>query len=121
MATGKGGKKDPQSQAKESVQGNVIKASHIKKMLKKTTKLRVSKDACKAVSAVLIYIISEIMDGARNIANADGKKKILPKHVNFAISKDSELDHIGHNWMIKNGGVKSNLLPQDIGSKKNKD
>jgi histone H2A len=72
------------------------------------------------VSAVVIYIISEIMDGARNTANADGKKKILPKHINNAITKDIELNHIGHNWIIKSGGVKSNLLPQDLG-KKNKD
>lgn len=119
MASGKGGKKDPQSQSRGEFHGSVVKSSHIKKILKRTTKLRVSKDACKAVAAVVIYIISEIMDGARNTANADGKKKILPKHINNAITKDVELNHIGHNWIIKSGGVKSNLLPQDLSSKKN--
>lgn len=119
MASGKGGKKDPQSQTHDAEAGssNVFKSSQIKKILKNCSKQRISKDACKAVSAVLIYIMSEIMDGARNTANADGKKKILPKHINSAICKDVELNHIGHNWIIKSGGVKSNLLPQDVNKK----
>ena len=119
MASGKGGKKDPQSQSHmdDNSSAGVFKSSQIKKILKNCSKQRISKDSFKEVSAVLIYIMSEIMDGARNTANADGKKKILPKHINSAICKDVELNHIGHNWIIKSGGVKSGALPQEMSKK----
>lgn len=86
-------------------------------ILKNCSKRRISKETCEAVSAVLIYIMNEIMDGARNTANAVATKKISPKLINNAICKDVELNRIGHNWIIKSGNVKSNLLPHDVGRK----
>ncbi|EQB61208.1 histone h2a [Vairimorpha apis BRL 01] len=121
MASGKGGKKDPQSSTKDTIyHGNVVKSSHVKKILKDCSKQRISKDACKAVSTALIYILGEIMDGAKNAANADHKRKIIPKHINSSICNDVELNHIGHNWIIKSGGVKGNLATQET-TKKNMD
>jgi histone H2A len=113
------GKADPQTIAKaEHGAGNPIKLSQIKRIMKDKTRMRISKPALISVSTVLIYLIGEITEGAKNVASTDGKKKILPRHINNAIYNDSELNFIGHDWLIKNGGMKSNIISGEISSKK---
>lgn len=115
MAQGKGGKADPHVMGKDDEQHkNIVKLSQIKRIMKDETRMRVSRDALKVVSAGMVYIISEIIDGSRNVANTDGKKKIMPKHINSAIYNDTELHFIGHDWLIKNGGAKSSIIPGEI-------
>lgn len=112
MAQGKGGKADPHVAGKDEEQHkNIVKLSQIKRIMKDKTRMRISKDALVAVSACVIYLISEITDGSKNVANADGRKKIMPKHINNAIYNDTELNFIGHDWLIKNGGMKSSIVP----------
>jgi histone H2A len=121
MAQGKGGKADPRVMGKdEEHHKSVMKLSQIKKIMKDRTRMRISKDALVAVGACVIYLIGEITDGARNVANTDGKKKIMPKHINNAIYNDTELHFIGHDWLIKNGGMKSSIVPGEIAASSKK-
>ncbi|CAD25102.1 HISTONE H2A [Encephalitozoon cuniculi GB-M1] len=118
---GKGGKADPRVIGKdEEHQKSIVKLSQIKKIMKDRTRMRISKDALVAVSACVMYLISEITDGAKNVASTDGKKKVMPKHINNAICNDTELHFVGHDWLIKNGGMKSYIAPGDfaVSSKK---
>ncbi|KAM0671533.1 putative histone-like transcription factor [Ordospora colligata] len=121
MAQGKGGKADPRVMGKdEEHHKSVMKLSQIKKIMKDRTRMRISKDALVAVGACVIYLIGEITDGARNVASTDGKKKIMPKHINNAIYNDTELHFIGHDWLIKNGGMKSSIVPGEVAANSKK-
>lgn len=120
MAQGKGGKADPHVGKDDDHCKSIVKLSQIKRIMKEKTRMRISKEALVGCSACLVYLISEIADGAKNVANTDGKKKIMPKHINNAIYNDTELNFIGHDWLIKNGGMKSSIVPGDVG-KKSKD
>jgi histone H2A len=113
------GKADPQTVAKtEHGTKNIIKLSQIKRIMKDKTRMRISKPALVAVSAILIYLVGEIIEGAKSVASTEDKKKITPRHINNAIYNDSELNFIGHDWLIKSGGMKSSIISGDISSKK---
>lgn len=115
MAQGKGGKADPHVAGKGEEQGkSIVKLGQIKRIMKDRTRMRVSKEALVAVAACVVYLIGEIVDGSKNVAHTDGKKKIMPKHINNAIYNDSELRFLGYNWVIKNGGMKSSIVLGDL-------
>lgn len=119
MAQGKGGKADPRVVGKgEEHYKTIVKLSQIKKIMKDRTRMRVSKDALVAVAACVVYLVSEITDGAKSIATTDKKKKVMPKHINSAICNDTELSFIGHDWMIKSGGTKACVSHPDVAGTK---
>ncbi|KAK1347780.1 histone H2A [Hamiltosporidium tvaerminnensis] len=119
MASGKGGKKDPITSSKREASDprSVCKLNQLHRIIRTRTRMRVSQSACVAVAAGLVYLMGEILEGSKAAAEEEGKKKILPKHINLAICKDEELGHVGHDWLIKGGGVKS-AVSHDLQSSK---
>ncbi|KAI5191941.1 histone H2A [Nematocida sp. AWRm77] len=105
MGTGKG-KKDPASAKKSSSSSKpVFKPAHLHRILRDRTKMRVSNKAIIATSTLLEYLLSEIVNVAKEICDEEHKKKIISKHISMAIRKDEELNTFGKKWVIKEGGV----------------
>lgn len=110
---GKGGKRDiKKDSAPEEKDAPSFKPAHIKKLVKKLTKMRVSKDALKFCSRGITYILTEILDGGRNCVQNDRKKKMSPKHIRSAITSDSELSSFLKNCVIQSGGSSNFSLPE---------
>jgi histone H2A len=121
MASTKGaGKKDPAMKSEEFNVKSAIKMSHVKRVLKNKTKHRTSKVACHAVAVAVYVLIKEIVIGAMEAADLENKKKVLPKHINLAIHKDVELAKIGHDILVRSGGVR-NVIPPEMLKKKQTD
>lgn len=107
----KGGKKDPALKSKNN-KGGYFKPAHLHSILHSRTGLRVSRSACLALSTGLTYMIVEIIEGSKNCAEEDGKKKILPRHINLCIGKDAEIAVFGKDWLIRGGGTR-HVIPNE--------
>lgn len=109
---GKGGKRDPKMEKSEEKEVSTFKPAHIKRIVKKLTKMRVSKDTLKAVSSAITYILLEILDGGKSCCQNEGKKKMSPRHINSAITSDTELSSLLKNYVIQSGGSRQFSLPE---------
>ncbi|ELA46153.1 hypothetical protein VCUG_02355 [Vavraia culicis subsp. floridensis] len=106
MASAKGGKRDP-IQAEDLVDGRkLFGGSRPRRSLKQTTGLRIARDGINAIALACGFFIAEILDLARHECEAEGKKKITPRHINLGMSRDEEMSVISSSWLIKGGGVK---------------
>lgn len=106
MATAKGGKRDP-IHSDDLVDGRkLFGGSRPRRMLKQCTGLRIARDGITVIALACGFFIAEILDLARHECEAEGKKKITPRHINLGMSKDSEMSIISSQWLIKGGGVK---------------
>ena len=112
---GKGGKKDPKKENIEDENAPLFKPAHIKRIVKKMTKMRVSRDTLKACSAAVTAIMKEILDGGINCCKGEGKKKVSPRHINTAITSDVELRHFLKDYVIQSGGSRQFTLPEASG------
>ncbi|MFF4605146.1 hypothetical protein ACFY12_20725 [Streptomyces sp. NPDC001339] len=79
------------------------KLALIKRSMRRLTKMRTSKKAIVAAGVTVHYVVSEIIDGAHVLAEAEGGKRILPKHISGAVANDSELAAADHPWFIRSG------------------
>lgn len=109
---GKGGKRDPKKEKSEDREASIFKPAHIKRIVKRLTKMRVSKDTLKACSAGITYILTEILEGARSCCQNEGKKKMSPRHINSAITFDAELSSLLKTYVIQSGGSRQFSLPE---------
>lgn len=77
---------------------------------------RVGGSAGVFMAGVLEYITAELCELAGNVCEEQGKKQIMPKHINFGIMHDEELAKLFSTSQISQGGQKVNinefLLPQ---------
>ncbi|XP_077301411.1 uncharacterized protein LOC143921989 [Arctopsyche grandis] len=115
MAPGKSGKKDHKTAVTQEARERVVttfKSAHIKRIVKKQTKMRVSKDALKAISSGLTYILLEILDGGKIYVEGEKKKKMSPRHINSAITSDVELSSLLKSYVIQSGGSRQFSLPE---------
>ncbi|MFJ8677613.1 hypothetical protein [Streptomyces sp. NPDC093589] len=85
--------------------GSVFKPAHIKRHLKQRSKMRVSRGAVICMDAVLTYLTMEIVEAGDGVAKEEGKKKLLPKHLNAAIHKDAELSGLLTGWAVSSGSA----------------
>jgi len=71
------------------------------------------------LAAVLEYLCAEILELAGNAARDNGKKRIVPRHLQLAVRNDEELNKLLGNVTIAQGGVLPNihtvLLPKKTG------
>jgi histone H2A len=61
------------------------------------------------MSAVLEYLVAEIMELAGNAARDNNKKRIIPRHLTLAIRNDDELNKLLSKVTISFGGVLPNI------------
>ena len=70
------------------------------------------------MSAVLEYIVAEVLELASNAAKDNGMRTI-PRHIELAVCNDDELNSFFGNAIIAEGGVLPNInsptLPGEMG------
>lgn len=109
---GKGGKRDPKKEKMDDREMIVFKPAHIKRMVKKLTKMRVSRVALRGYSEGMKYFMTEVLEGARSCCQNEGKKKMSPSHINSSIAYDSELSTTLKSYVISNGKSRPQSLPE---------
>ncbi|XVF72513.1 hypothetical protein PTKIN_Ptkin12aG0127100 [Pterospermum kingtungense] len=74
------------------------------------------------LSAVLGYLVAEVLELAGNAARDNKKNRIVPRHIQLAVRNDEELSKLMGGVTIANGGVlpnvHQNLLPKKSGKGK---
>ncbi|CAD6925949.1 unnamed protein product [Tilletia controversa] len=74
------------------------------------------------LSAVLEYLVAEVLELAGNAARDNRKQRIIPRHLQLAIRNDEELTRLIPNVTISEGGVlpfiHQRLLPEKSRGKK---
>ncbi|CAB4464811.1 histone-fold-containing protein [Rhizophagus irregularis] len=61
------------------------------------------------LSAVIEYLVAEVLDFAGKIAHDDRKVRIIPRHIQLAIRNDEELDKLFNQVTVAQGGVMPNI------------
>merc|ERR1740138_1625652 len=61
------------------------------------------------LTAVIEYIVAEILELAGNAAKEQKKNRIIPRHIQLAIRNDEELNKYMKDVTIMNGGVLPNI------------
>ncbi|MFJ4478815.1 hypothetical protein [Streptomyces xanthochromogenes] len=83
------------SPAAEAHSEDLVRATAVAQILKAGSGLRVSKEGIASVRAAVSYLLDEILDAAQLLADAEGKKKVLPRHIVAAVKNDSGLSTFG--------------------------
>eukprot|EP00440_Ansanella_granifera_P065341 gb/GFBE01070862.1/.p1 GENE.gb/GFBE01070862.1/~~gb/GFBE01070862.1/.p1 ORF type:complete len:183 (+),score=64.13 gb/GFBE01070862.1/:1-549(+) len=61
------------------------------------------------LTAVIEYVVAEILELAGNAAKEQKKSRIIPRHIQLAIRNDEELNKYMNNVTIQGGGVIPNI------------
>ncbi|KAL6120398.1 hypothetical protein NUSPORA_02878 [Nucleospora cyclopteri] len=110
--SGKSGKRDVKKSGQGEKTSMFFKLTQVKRVMKHMTNMRISKDSQVAISSAIAYIILEILDGGKNVALNDSKKKMSPRHISSAITSDLELSTLLKNHIIQSGGCRNFSLPE---------
>jgi histone H2A len=76
-----------------------------KKLLKGRYASKISKEASVALTGVLEYLVSEVLEMAKECADANQKKRIQPRHIMLAIKRDVEFAELLKDVTIAGTGV----------------
>ncbi len=103
--------------------GLVLPVGRLKRYLRQQQAApRVSMGAAVYLTAVLEYLIAEVLEIAGERAKEQGRKRIIPRHILLAIKNDQELEQLFKSATFAAGGVvphmHSALLPPASKSKK---
>ena len=113
------GEKPQTSQARA---GLLFPVSRFTRMMRRDAlNHRIGKRASVAMTSVVEYVTSELLEISGNLATEAGKKRINNRHLYLAIQQDDELGKLFHNIVLRQGGVlpkiEAALLPQKKGAK----
>ncbi|NXR77674.1 H2AX protein, partial [Pycnonotus jocosus] len=73
---------------------------------------RIGSAAAIYLAAVLEYMVAEVLELAGNAARDNKKTRIIPRHIQLAVSNDDELNKFLACVTIPEGGVMPNILSQ---------
>jgi len=77
----------------------------IRSCMKMDCQQRIGMGAPSYLAAVLEYLTAEILNLAGNAASADKKRRITPRHIQYAFHDDEELSMFAKHVFIPQGGV----------------
>ncbi|XP_065178435.1 core histone macro-H2A.1-like [Sycon ciliatum] len=108
-----GGKKKGASRSKSSRAGLQFPVGRINRYLRQfILKKRISAVAPVYLSAVLEYLVAEVVELAGNAARQNKKSRIIPRHILLAVANDEELHRVLKGVTIPNGGVLPQIRPE---------
>ncbi|NXT70593.1 H2A2 protein, partial [Chaetops frenatus] len=73
---------------------------------------RITSGAAVYLTAVMEYVVVEILELAGYAARENKKTRILPRHIQLAVRNDDQLNKFFVCGMIPQGGVMPNILSQ---------
>ncbi|NWI94646.1 H2A2 protein, partial [Pitta sordida] len=73
---------------------------------------RIGSDAAIYLTAVIEYMVAEVLEAAGTAAHENKKTRILPRHILLAVKNDNEMDKFCACVTIAQGGVMPKILPQ---------
>ncbi|KAM4904548.1 histone H2A-like [Sylvia borin] len=73
---------------------------------------RIGSAAAIYLAAVMEYMAAEVLELAGNAARENKKTRIMPRHIQLAVSNDDELNKFFSCVIIPEGGVMPNIHPQ---------
>ncbi|NXM56951.1 H2A2 protein, partial [Illadopsis cleaveri] len=78
---------------------------------------RIGSAAAIYLAAVMEYMAVEVLELAGNAARENKKTRIMPRHIQLAVSNDDELNKFFACVTIPQGGVMPNIHPQILPKK----
>ncbi|KAJ7831072.1 histone-fold-containing protein [Mycena leptocephala] len=106
------GNGDSRRQSRSAKAGLQFPVGRIHRLLKKGNYApRVGTGASVYLAAVLEYLIAEILELAGNVADANKRHRIIPRHLQLAIRNDAELNKILVSAIFPQGGVVPHIDP----------
>ena len=81
---------------------------------------RVGSAAPVYLTAVLEYIVAEVLELAGNAAKDNKRTRVTPRHIQLAVRSDDELNGFFANTVIAAGGVLPNIHQSLMPAKKGK-
>ena len=116
-ARGKGGKVRAKPKSRSKRAGLTFPVGRIHRLLRQGQYAKlIGGGAAVYAAAVLEYLTAEILELAGNAARDNKKTRIIPRHLQLAISNDEELNRLLTGVTISQGGVipfiHSVLLPK---------
>ncbi|XP_065219239.1 histone H2A-like [Planococcus citri] len=103
---GKGGKTRAKPKTLASRAGLQFPVGRIRRFLKKGKYgKKIGVGSSVYLSAVLEYLVAELLELAGNAASDNHKKRIIPRHLLLAIKNDEELGQLLSGVTISQGGV----------------
>ncbi|NXM76783.1 H2A2 protein, partial [Serilophus lunatus] len=104
--------------SKSAKAGLVFPVARVYRLLRKGNYAeRIGSGAAIYLTAVMEYMIAEVLDAAGIAARQNKKTRILPRHIMLAVRSDNELDEFCGCVIIAQGGVMPNILPQLLSKK----
>lgn len=106
--------KKPHKKSRSGKAGLEFPVGRIDRLMKKRICMeRIGADAPVYVAAVLEYLAAEILELAGNAVVKEKLKRITPKHICLAITRDGELNGLLRNAVIACGGARlTELAPE---------
>ena len=68
--------------------------------LRRRTHRRIQKVSSVYLSAVIEYLVKEVLDLSQEIAQYQNRNQLQPKHINAALKYDQELNELTKNVII---------------------
>jgi len=87
--------------------GLIFPVAKVKRQLKEKSflKLHISKTAPVYLSAVLEYLVAEVLELSGNASRDNKKVRIIPRHIMLAMRNDEELNKLTKSCYIAGGGT----------------
>lgn len=93
-------------QSKSDKAGIYFPVGRIKRYLKnRIDGKRMSDYSAVYLAAVLEYLIAEVLEASENVTKDTNKKLITPRHIEFGVGMDKELDELFKHVIISQGCV----------------
>lgn len=109
---GKGGKARAKAKSRSSRAGLQFPVGRVHRLLHRGKySERIGSGAPVYLTAVIEYLVAEILELAGNAARDNKKQRINPRHLQLAIRNDEELNKLLSGVTIAEGGVLPNIAP----------
>lgn len=97
--------------------GLIFPVGRIHRMLKQKSRLRVGVGAPVYLSAVLEYLVAEVLELSGNAARDCKNNRITPRHILLALGNDEELNKffLNNSGIVPNGGVVPHISSMLLG------